>query len=96
MNEFDFLNVEGQNYYVCDREARAAIRAYQQGNIVVVPDHTAVSEPLTNTVYREQGTTSYSDWMYQNSTWKKLCTVDGNFVDAITFVEEDDCTTLLS
>lgn len=96
MAEFDFLNVEGQNYYACDREARAAISAYQQGKVLVVADHTAVSSPDPQMVYREQGTSSYSDWMYQNSTWKKLCTVDGNFVDAITYVEEDDPTSLLS
>lgn len=53
---------------------QAAYSALTQSDIVVVADHTAVSSPVANTIYREQGTTTYSDWMYYDSAWKEMAT----------------------
>lgn len=52
-------------------------------NIVVVADHTAVASPEANTIYREQGTTSYTDWMYQDGAWKQLATFSGTVGDGV-------------
>ena len=47
-----------------------------QSDIIVVADHTAVVNPSANTIYREQGVNSYSDWMYYDGAWKKMATYD--------------------
>lgn len=52
-----------------------------QSDIVVVEDHTAVSSPSVNIIYREQGNTSYIDWMWYNSAWKKMAEYDNGVDD---------------
>lgn len=47
-----------------------------QSDIIVVDDHTQVVIPLTNAIYREQGTDSFSDWMYYNDEWMKMAQYD--------------------
>lgn len=51
--------------------------------IIVVADHTAVASPDANTIYREQGTNSYTDWMYQDGAWKELATFSGTVGDGV-------------
>lgn len=60
-----------------------------QSDIVVVADHTAVSSPQANTIYREQGTTTYSDWMYYDSSWKKMAEYD-NAIDDVPINESNN------
>ena len=56
-------------------DAQDAVIATLHGNtVVVVADHTDVSSPAANTIYREQGTSSYTDWMYYNGAWKDIAT----------------------
>lgn len=57
-------------------ELRSAYAALTQSDIVVVADHTAVASPVANTIYREPGTTSYSDWMYYGGAWVKIAEYD--------------------
>lgn len=52
----------------------AMIAALQQGNVVIVADHTAVASPQENTIYREPGEQSYTDWMYYDDHWYALAT----------------------
>jgi len=40
-----------------------------------------VATPDSQKIYREQGSTSYTDWMYQNSEWKKIAEYDFPGVD---------------
>lgn len=63
-----------------DEQLLALYEALTQSDIVVVADHTEVSSPATNTIYREQGDTSYSDWMYYNGNWYKMADYD-NAID---------------
>lgn len=60
------------------------IEALTQSNIVVVADHTSVSSPDPLTIYREQGTNTYSDWMYQNGSWNKMAEYDNAIDDEPT------------
>lgn len=55
-----------------------------QSDIVVVADHTTVVSPVANTIYREQGITTYSDWMYYDSEWKKMAEYENAIDDAPT------------
>lgn len=66
-----------------------AYSAITQSDIVVVADHTAVSSPQANVIYREQGTTTYSDWMYYDSSWKKMAEYD-NAIDEVPTAESDN------
>lgn len=66
-----------------------AYSALTQSDIVVVADHTAVSSPQANTIYREQGTTTYSDWMYYDSSWKKMAEYD-NAIDDVPTEDSDN------
>lgn len=43
-------------------------------DVLVVADHTSVSSPDSQIIYREPGTNSYTDWMYQNGEWKQIVT----------------------
>ena len=52
----------------------AMIASLQQGNVVIVVDHTAVASPQENTIYREPGEQSYTDWMYYDDHWFALAT----------------------
>ena len=47
-----------------------------QSDIVVTDDHTDISSPEANTIYREQGESSYTDWMYYDGAWKKMAEYD--------------------
>lgn len=40
--------------------------------VVAVVDHTAVTNPDSQKIYREPGDDSYTDWMYQDSTWYEM------------------------
>lgn len=51
-----------------------AIELLNGSHVEVVADHTAVTNPDPQILYREQGTDSYTDWMYQNGEWKKVAT----------------------
>lgn len=55
-----------------------------QSDIVVTEDHTQEASPSANIIYRELGTTSYSDWMYYNNAWKKMATYDNAIDDEPT------------
>lgn len=50
--------------------------------VVVVADHTAVSNPDSQTIYRQYGTTSYTDWMCQNGAWQDIATYSMPGIDA--------------
>lgn len=60
------------------------IEALTKSDIVVVADHTSVSSPDPLTIYREQGTNTYSDWMYQNGSWMKMAEYDNAIDDEPT------------
>ena len=64
---------------------QAAYRALYQSSVIVVADHTQVSSPVANTIYREQGTNSYIDWMYYNNAWQKMAEYDNAIDDRPTF-----------
>lgn len=59
----------------------AAIALLNGSEVIVVADHTQVASPNSQKIYREQGSTSYTDWMYQDSTWKEIATYDFPGVD---------------
>ena len=59
----------------------AAIELLNGSEVIVVDDHTVVTTPDSQKIYRQQGTTSYTDWMYQDNTWKKIATYDFPGVD---------------
>ena len=42
--------------------------------VIVVADHDQVSSPDSQKIYREQGSTSYTDWMYNGGSWKEIAT----------------------
>ena len=63
-------------------ELRSAYASLTQSDIVVVADHTAVVSPEINAIYREFGTTSYSDWMYYDGAWVKMAEYD-NAIDDV-------------
>lgn len=65
-------------------ELRAAYAALTQSDIVVVADHTAVTTPAQNMIYREPGTTSYSDWMYYGGAWVKMAEYNNAIDDTPT------------
>lgn len=50
----------------------AAIELLNGSEVIVVTDHTSVSVPDSQKIYREQGSASYSDYMYQDGSWKLL------------------------
>lgn len=60
------------------------IEALTQSSIEVVADHTQVQNPDATTIYREYGTNTYSDWMYQNNTWQKMAEYDNAIDDEPT------------
>jgi hypothetical protein len=75
-----YTKAEGQ---ALETQVTAAIGSVQNtveslnGNeVVVVADHNAVNNPDGQKIYREQGSNSYTDWMYQDSKWKKIATYD--------------------
>ena len=68
---------------------QSAYAALTQSNIVVVADHTEVSSPAANTIYREQGESSYTDWMYYDSAWKEMATYD-NAIDNVPTENSDN------
>ena len=59
----------------------AAIALLNGSEVIVVADHTQVASPDSQKIYREQGSTSYTDWMYQDSTWKEIATYDFPGID---------------
>ena len=61
-----------------------AYEGLTQSDIVVVADHTAVASPVANTIYREQGVSSYTDWMYYDSAWKEMATYNNAIDDTPT------------
>lgn len=66
--------------------------AYQgltQNDVVVVADHTAVTSPQANTIYREYGETSYSDWMYSDNAWVKMAEYDNAVDDDPTLASDN-------
>ena len=79
--EFEFLNVKGQNgqrvnVYVCDPTAREQIAELQelyealtQSDIIV---GTLPASGVANKIYRVPGTTSYSDYMWNGSQFVKM------------------------
>lgn len=69
-------------------QGEAGIDAPQ--NIVVVADHTAVASPSANTIYREQGTNSYTDWMYQGGEWKQLAIFSFPGIDSEPTLESNN------
>ena len=56
--------------------ALTEVDAFVNGRVVIVADHTAVASPEEGVVYREQGTDSYTDYMYDGTAWKELATFD--------------------
>lgn len=52
--------------------------------LVLTADHTAITLPETNTIYREYGESSYADWMYNGATWVKLAEYDNAIDDTPT------------
>ena len=55
---------------------QAKIDSINGNDVVVVDNHTSVSSPKANTIYREKGADSYTDWMYEDGEWKKIATYD--------------------
>lgn len=54
------------------------VGAFVNGYLVITEDHTEISSPQQGVIYREQGTDSYTDWMYNGTEWKALATYNGN------------------
>ena len=52
----------------------AEIALLNGAEVIVVEDHTQVSSPDPQKIYREIGTSSYTDWMNQGSGWKAIAT----------------------
>lgn len=50
-----------------------AVPLLNGNDVLIVADHTAVVDPDTTKIYREQGTNSYTDWMYDGQ-WKDIAT----------------------
>lgn len=57
-----------------------AYAGFTKSDIVITPDHTQVSNPQKKTIYREKGTTSYSDYMWDGSAWQLMATYN-NAID---------------
>ena len=86
----DFATSEQVEQNTSDiQELQAAYQGLTQSDIIVVADHTAVSNPETNTIYREYGTTSYSDWMYFDGSWIKMAEYN-NAVDNVPTKNSDN------
>lgn len=79
------VNAESSRAQAKEAQLQNNIEALTQSDIVVVADHTQVASPDSLTIYREQGTNTYSDWMYQNGSWKKMAEYDNAIDDAPVF-----------
>lgn len=78
------VSAEAATRQARDEQLLTLYEALTQSYIVVVADHTEVSSPETNTIYREQGDTSYSDWMYYDGNWYKMATYNNAIDDKPT------------
>ena len=62
----------------------AEIALLNGAEVIVVEDHTQVSSPDPQKIYREIGTSSYTDWMNQGSGWKAIATYTPGIEDEPT------------
>lgn len=85
----DKIQAEATRAEAAESALQNNIEALTQSNIVVVADHTSVSSPDPLTIYREQGTNTYSDWMYQNGSWNKMATYN-NAIDDVPTAESEN------
>lgn len=83
------VNTEKTRAENAEELLRRAYESITRSNPEIVADHTQVSEPGENTIYREFGESSYSDWMYYNDQWYKMATYD-NAIDDEPTPESDN------
>lgn len=83
------VNIEKTRAENAEELLRRAYEGITRSNPEIVADHTQVSEPEENTIYREFGESSYSDWMYYNDQWYKMATYD-NAIDDEPTPESDN------
>lgn len=74
------VNTERTRAESAEELLRRAYESITRSVPEIVSNHTQVSEPQGNTIYREYGESSYSDWMYYNGQWYKMATYD-NAID---------------
>ena len=86
----DFLNIGGYDQEIQDTYARehiaeleAAYAALTQSDIIITPDHTQIGSPEQNKIYREIGSSSYADWMWDGSAWFKMATYNNQVVSEL-------------
>lgn len=58
-----------------------AISRLNGNDVIPVADHTAVVSPVIDKIYREQGETTYTDWMYYDNTWYEIATYEFPGID---------------
>lgn len=78
------VNIEKLRAENAEELLRRAYEAITRSKPEIVADHTEVVEPEENTIYREFGESSYSDWMYYNGQWYKMATYDNAIDDEPT------------
>lgn len=76
------IGAAAQNNTFTKGEVTSMFEALNGNDVVITEDHTSVSSPAANTIYREQGTDSYTDWMYDGE-WKEIATYSFPGVDNV-------------
>lgn len=76
------IGAAAQSTTYTKNEITSMFEALNGNDVVITEDHTSVSSPAANTIYREQGTDSYTDWMYDGA-WKEIATYSFPGVDNV-------------